>query len=145
MKPMRRLKLILLAGTLIALLSACTGGAKQDDGALAQKYKAAVASLPHVASVDSQYSTKQGMGRTGTVDIKADTSDDAALKELMRQAFPAIVKAADGDPEASLTILVTAADGSGSYSPSVLGYSGGNTLSSYREFLKANPNPGIAG
>jgi len=145
MNPMRRLKLILLAATLIALLSACTGGSKEDDAAVAQKYKTAVASLPHVASVDSQYSTKQGMGRTATVDIKADTSDDAALKDLMRQAFPAIVKAADGDPETSLTVLVSAADGSGSYSPTVLGYSGGNTLSSYRDFLKAHPDLTSAG
>ncbi|MBO9705219.1 MAG: hypothetical protein J7474_06870 [Arthrobacter sp.] len=142
---MRRLKLIAVVIALVAALTACAGGTKNDDAAAAGKLHDAVASLPHVSSVSSTFTSNAGMGRTGTVDITADTSDDAALKELLRRAFPAIVKAADGDPEASLTILVTAADGSGSLSPTALGYSGGNSLTSYRDFLKVHPDLSSAG
>ncbi|WFR84504.1 hypothetical protein [Arthrobacter sp. Y-9] len=142
---MHRLKLIAVVIALVAALTACAGATKNDDAAAARKLHDAVASLPHVSSVSSTFTSNAGMGRTGTVDITADTSDDAALKALLRQAFPAIVKAADGDPEASLTILVTAADGSGSLSPTALGYSGGNTLTSYRDFLRAHPDLSSAG
>jgi hypothetical protein len=135
---MKRVAAALIAGLLVAVLGGCAASGPSD-AQLAAKYKQAVASLPHVASVDSSYKTAAGMGRTGSVQITADTSDDAELLALLKQAFPAIVHAADGDPQVGLEILVVASDGSGGYGPSALGYSGGGTLTSYRDFLKAHP------
>ncbi|WP_427891793.1 hypothetical protein ACQHIV_04100 [Kribbella sp. GL6] len=135
---MRKLCAILLTGMLAALLSACSGNSA-DDAARAEKYKAAVTSIPHVASVESSYKTNPGMGRSGHVYITADTSDHQELTALLKQAFPAIVKSAEGDPEVGLDILVIPADGANGISPDDLGYKGAGTLTSYRDFLKAHP------
>lgn len=123
-------------GILSALLGACMGNNGTSDADYAGKYKAAVASLAHVDSVDSSYKTDAGMGRTASLYIKADTSDNAEMMGLLEEAFPAVVKAAEGDPNVSLDIQVTAADGATAVTPTHLGYSGTGTLNSYRDFLK---------
>lgn len=142
---MRRLKLIAVVIALVAALTACAGGTKNDDDAAARKLHDAVASLPHVASVESNYKTNPGMGRTANVYIQADTSDKQELMTLLKQAFPAIINAAKDDPEVGLDILITPADKTTGLSPEDLGYSGGNTLTSYRDFLKAHPDLSSAG
>ncbi|MDP5226550.1 MULTISPECIES: hypothetical protein [Arthrobacter] len=143
---MRTLKVVLLMGILAALLSACTGNSKNDDASYAEKYKGAVTSITHVQSVDSSYKSNAGMGRTGDVFITADTDDRTAMLALLKKAFPAIVNAAAGDPEARLEIRVTSSTGDYSVSPLDLGYSSSlQTLSSYRDFLTAHPELNSAG
>lgn len=136
---MKRAATAFMLGVLIVLLGGCAG-LGPSDAQLAEKYKDAVTSLPHVESVDSSYKTVVGMGRTGFVHITADTSDDGELLALLKQAFPAVVRAAENDPEIGLEILVVASDGSGGYGPEALGYSGVGTLTSYRDFLKSHPD-----
>ena len=123
----------------LAACAALDGGTS--DAEHADEYRNAVDSLPHVSSVESTYKTNAGMGRTADVLIQADTNDEALLEELMTSAFPAIVEAAEGDPEVSLYIQVIAADGQDALGPESLGYSGTGTLTSYREFLTSHPIP----
>jgi len=136
----RKLKLVFLLALLAILVSSCMAKPQEDDAARAAKYKSAAASLPHVASVDSNYKTNPGMGRTANVYIQADTSDKQELMTLLKQAFPAIINAAKDDPEVGLDILITPADKTTGLSPEDLGYSGAGTLTSYRDFLKAHPD-----
>ena len=63
---------------------------------------------------------------------KPGTSDPVGL---LRDAFPAVVDAAAGDPEVSLAIQVISADEASAVSPTDLGYSGTGSLTSYRTFL----------
>lgn len=126
-------------GILSALLGACMGNNGNSDADYAEKYKSAVASLEHVESVESSYKTDTGMGRTANLDIRADTSDNAEMMALLKEALPAVVNAADGDPNVSLDLQITSADGATAVSPTHLGYSGTGTLNSYRDFLKDNP------
>ncbi|MFB9931507.1 hypothetical protein ACFORO_23885 [Amycolatopsis halotolerans] len=92
-----------------------------------------------MVSVESNYRTNVGMGRTGNVVIDADTDDEAVRRTVLAAAFPAIVKAADGDPEASLGIQVVSASSGTAVTPADLGYSGTGTLGSYRAFLAGHP------
>ncbi|GAA2847619.1 hypothetical protein [Microbacterium arabinogalactanolyticum] len=131
-----------LSAMLPLTLVACApfGGGTSDEER-ADAYGSAVDSLPHVSSVESSYKTITGMGRTADVLIHADTNDEALLRELMTSAFPAIVEAAEGDPEVSLYIQVIADDGQDALGPESIGYSGTGTLTSYREFLATHPIP----
>jgi len=127
--------------TLALALAACSALGGTSDEEHADDYGNAVDSLPHVSSVESSYKTITGMGRTADVLIHADTNDEALLRELMTSAFPAIVEAAEGDPEVSLYIQVIGADGQDALGPESIGYSGTGTLTSYREFLTTHPIP----
>lgn len=124
-------------GVLLMALSGCAVGGSDEQRAA--KYEAAVASLPHVADVESTYSTAAGMGRTADVFIHADTDDQAELSALFEEAFPAVVAAAEGDPDVSLAIQVISADGEYAVNPEDYGYDGTGTLDSYREFLEEHP------
>ncbi|GAA1026059.1 MULTISPECIES: hypothetical protein [Amycolatopsis] len=136
---MRKLSALFLAGVVALLAAGCAAGVEAVDAARAAKYKAAVATLPHVVSVESNCRTNVGMGRTGNVVIDADTDDEAVRRTVLAAAFPAIVKAADGDPEVSLGIQVVSASSGTAVTPEDLGYSGTGTLDSYRAFLAGHP------
>ncbi|WP_427891791.1 hypothetical protein ACQHIV_04095 [Kribbella sp. GL6] len=90
--------------------------------------------------MDSSYKSNAGMGRTGDVFVYADTNDETTVNALFKDAFKAVMKAADGDPDLSLQIRVTAADGSYSSGPQDLGYKGGETLSDLQKFLREHPD-----
>ena len=111
------------------------GSPGSSDTEYAARYKAAVKPLAHVASVDARYKSSGGMGSSGNIFMHADTSDRDTMLGVLREAFPAIVDAAAGDPEVNLAIQVISADGASAVSPADLGYSGTGNLSSYREFL----------
>ena len=133
---MRKIFTVLTAGLLAMVLAGC--GATPGNlglGQYAAKYKAAVEPLAHVASVDASYKSAGGMGSSGNVFLHADTSDRDTMLGVLREAFPAIVDAAAGDPEVNLAIQVISADGASAVSPADLGYSGTGSLTSYREFL----------
>jgi hypothetical protein len=133
---------IMIAAVLAVVLAGCgLLGGGSSDSQLAAKYKAAVESLTHVASVESSYKTAAGMGRTADVFIYADTDDEAELTALFASAFPKIIQAADGDPQVSLYIQVISADNNLTVGPESVGYDGTGTLSSYREFLRDHPIP----
>jgi hypothetical protein len=130
----RKAVTILFIATLAALLGGCvdTGGS---DDERAAKYKAAAESIARVDRAEVDYKTVTGMGRTGGVTIYADSSDPAIMTSILEEAFPAIVDAADGDPEVSLPIQVVSSDGKTALGMSTLGFSGGQSLNNYREFL----------
>lgn len=117
------------------VLAGCGAKPGASDTDYAAKYRAAVEQLAHVASVDASYKSAGGMGRSGDVFVHADTSDREAMMGLLRDAFPAIVDAAAGDPEVNLAIQVISADEASAVSPTDLGYSGAGSLTSYRTFL----------
>jgi hypothetical protein len=75
------------------------------------------------------------MGRTGGIDIFADTSDAEIMRRILDEALPAIVEAAEGDPEVSLPIQVISMDGATILGMEELGFSGLGSLNRYREFL----------
>lgn len=130
-----------LALCLVVVVTACsdTGGTAEgkdfSDADYAAKYRSAVESLDHVERVESSYSSTAGMGSTADLFLYADSSDPAVLEGVLQEAFPAVISAADGDPDANLALQVIAPDGSTALSPSDLGYQGTGTLSSYRKFL----------
>lgn len=130
----RKALTILFIASLGVLLGGCmdTGGSDDDRAA---KYKAAAESIARVDRAEVDYKTVAGMGRAGGVTIYADSSDPAIMKSILEEAFPAIVEAADGDPEVSLPIQVVSLDGKAALGMSTLGFSGGGSLNSYREFL----------
>lgn len=130
----RKALTILFIATLAVLLGGCvdTGGSDDDRAA---KYKAAAESIDHVERAEVEYKTITGMGRTGRVDIFADTSDADIMRRVLEEALPAIVEAAEGDPEVSLPIQVNSADSSTLMGMSELGFSGIPSLNSYREYL----------
>lgn len=132
---MRTILTVLTAGFLAMVLAGCGANPGTSDTDYAAKYKAAVDSLAHVAEVDASYKSSGGMGRSGDVFMHADTSDRETMMGVLRDAFPAIVDAAAGDPEVNLAIQVISADGASAVSPADLGYSGTGSLSSYRTFL----------
>lgn len=138
---MRKILTVLAAGLLAMVLAGCgaapgaSGRPATPDQDYAAKYKAAVEPLAHVASVEARYKTSPGMGSSGNIFMHADTSDQDTMLGVLREAFPAIVDAAAGDPEVNLAIQVISADGASAVSPADLGYSGTGNLSSYREFL----------
>lgn len=132
---MRMIFTALTVGLLTMVLSGCGANPGTSDTDYAAKYKAAVESLAHVATVDASYKSSGGMGRSGDVFMHADTSDREKMMAVLQDAFPAIVDAAAGDPEVNLAIQVISADGSSAVSPADLGYSGTGSLSSYRTFL----------
>lgn len=130
----RKAVTIIFIATLAMLLGGCvdTGGSDDDRAA---KYKAAAESIDHVERVEVEYKTNTGMGRTGRVDIFADTSDADIMRGILEEALPAIVKAAEGDPQVSLPIQVNSVDGVTLMGMSELGFSGVPSLNSYREYL----------
>lgn len=132
---MLKILTVLTAGLLAMVLAGCGAGPGTSDSDYAAKYKAAVEPLAHVATVDASYKSAGGMGRSGDVFLHADTSDRETLLGVLREAFPAIVDAAAGDPEVNLAIQVISADGASAVSPTDLGYSGTGSLTSYRQFL----------
>ncbi|HSN37342.1 MAG TPA: hypothetical protein VLT34_13410 [Arthrobacter sp.] len=132
---MRKIFTVLAVGLLATVLAGCGATPGTSDPDYAAKYQAAVEPLAHVASADASYKSSGGMGRSGDVFLHADTSDREEMMGLLRDAFPAIVDAAAGDPEVNLAIQVIAADEASAVSPTDLGYSGTGSLSSYRTFL----------
>ena len=132
---MRKILTVLTVGLLAMVLAGCGAQPETSDTDYAAKYKAAVEPLAHVASVDASYKSSGGMGRSGDVFLHADTSDREMMMGLLRDAFPAVVGAAAGDPEVSLAIQVISADEASAVSPTDLGYSGTGSLTSYRTFL----------
>ena len=126
---------VLIVGLLATVLAGCGPTPGTSDTDYAAKYKAAVRPLAHVARVDASYKSSGGIGRSGDVFLHADTADRETMMGLLRDAFPAIVDAAAGDPEANLAIQVISADGASAVSPTDLGYSGTGSLTSYRQFL----------
>ena len=132
---MRIIFTVMTAGLLAMVLAACGANPGTSDSEYAARYKAAVEPLAHVASVDASYKSSGGMGRSGDVFLHADTSDRETMLGVLRDAFPAIVDAAAGDPEVNLAIQVISADGATAVSPTDLGYSGTGSLTSYRQFL----------
>lgn len=126
---------VLIVGLLATVLAGCGPTPGTSDTDYAAKYKAAVQPLAHVARVDASYKSSGGIGRSGDVFLHADTADRETMMGLLRDAFPAIVDAAAGDPEANLAIQVISADGASAVSPTDLGYSGTGSLTSYRQFL----------
>ena len=130
---MRKILTALAVGVLALAGCGATPGTPDTD--YAAKYKAAVEPLAHVASVDASYKSSAGMGRSADVFLHADTSDREAMMGLLKDAFPAIVDAAAGDPEVNLAIQVISADEASAVSPTDLGYSGTGSLTSYRTFL----------
>jgi hypothetical protein len=129
----RKALTVLFLATLAVLLGGCldTGGSDNDRAA---KYKAAAESIDHVERVEVEYRTV-GVGRTGGINIFADTSDRAILMRVLEEAFPAIVDAAEGDPQVRLPIQVISMDGATIVGMTDLGFSDPPNLSSYREFL----------
>ena len=132
---MRKIFTVLAGGLLAMVLAGCGATPGTSDTDYAAKYKAAVQPLAHVASVDASYKSSGGMGRSGDVFLHADTSDREVMMGLLRDAFPAVVDAAAGDPEVNLAIQVISADEASAVSPTDLGYSGTGSLTSYRTFL----------
>ena len=132
---MQKLITLLIVGLLAIFLVACGPTPGSSDTDYAAKYKESVQSLAHVARVDASYKSSGGMGRSGDVFLHADSADQETMMELLRNAFPAIVDAAAGDPEAHLAIQVISPDGASAVSPGDLGYSGTGSLTSYRQFL----------
>lgn len=138
---MRRILTVLAAGLLAMVLAGCgatpgtSGRPATSDQDYTAKFKAAVEPLAHVASVDATYKSFGVMGSSGDIFLHADTSDRDTMLSVLREAFPAIVDAAAGDPEVDLAIQVISADGASAVSPADLGYSGTGNLTSYREFL----------
>ena len=132
---MLKILTVLTAGLLAMVLAGCGASPGTSDSDYAAKYKAAVEPLAHVATVDASYKSAGGMGRSGDVFLHADTSDRETLLDVLREAFPAIVDAAAGDPEVNLAIQVISADGASAVSPTDRGYSGTGSLTSYRQFL----------
>ena len=132
---MRKIFTVLTAGLLAMVLAGCGASPGTSDSEYAAKYKAAVEPLAHVATVDASYKSAGGMGRSGDVFLHADTSDRETMLGVLREAFPAVVDAAAGDPEVNLAIQVISADGASAVSPTDLGYSGTGSLTSYRQFL----------
>lgn len=120
---------------LVVVLTACSNASGSSDDDYAAKYRSAVKGLDHVERVDSSYSSTAGMGSTADLFLHADSSDPAVLEGVMQEAFPAVISAADGDPDANLALQVISKDGSTALSPSDIGYRGTGTLSSYRKFL----------
>ena len=132
---MQKFITIPIVGLLAIFLAACGPTRGSSDTDYAAKYKASVQSLAHVARVDASYKSSGGMGRSGDVFLHADSADQETMMELLRDALPAIVDAAAGDPEANLAIQVISSDGASAVSPGDLGYSGTGSLTSYRQFL----------
>ena len=132
---MRKISTVLAVGLLAMVLAGCGAKPGASDRDYAAKYKAAVEQLAHVASVDASYKSSGGPGRSGDVFLHADTSDREAMLGLLRDAFPAVVDAAAGDPDVNLAIQVISVDEASAVSPTDLGYSGAGSLSSYRTFL----------
>jgi hypothetical protein len=132
---MRKIITALTAGLLAMVLAGCGSGPGTSDASYAAKYKAAVEPLAHVASVEARYKSSGGMGGSGNIFMHADTSDRDTMLGVLREAFPAVVDAAAGDPEVNLAIQVISADGASAVSPADLGYSGTGNLTSYRKFL----------
>jgi hypothetical protein len=126
---------VLIVGLLAMFLAACGPTPGSSDTDYAAKYKASVQSLAHVARVDASYKSTGGMGRSGDVFLHADSADQETMMGVLRDAVPAIVDAAAGDPEANLAIQVISSDGASAVSPGDLGYSGTGSLTSYRHFL----------
>ncbi|XAS64699.1 hypothetical protein ACOM2C_16200 [Pseudarthrobacter sp. So.54] len=131
---MRRIVTAVAMVLLVLVLAGCGAHPGTPDADYAAKYQAAAEPLAHVASVSASYKSS-GMGRSGDVFLHADTSDRETLLGVLRDAFPAIVDAAAGDPEVNLAIQVISADGASAVSPADLGYSGSGALNSYRTFL----------
>ncbi|MET1035109.1 MAG: hypothetical protein ABWX68_07740 [Arthrobacter sp.] len=132
---MRIVPTVLVVGLLSAALSGCGGPSGPTDADYAAKYKAAVEPLEHVVRVEASYRSSGGIGRSGDVFMHADTSDPETLVGILGKAMPAIVEAADGDPEANLAIQVVSAGGASAVSPADLGYVGTGSLTSYRNFV----------
>ncbi|MDN4645078.1 hypothetical protein [Arthrobacter sp. PsM3] len=132
---MRKIVTALTVGLLAMALAGCGAKPGTSDTDYAAKYQAAAGPVAHVARVDASYKSSGGMGRSGDVFLHADTSDRETMMGVLRDAFPAIVDAAAGDPEVSLAVQVISADGVSALSPADLGYSGTGSLSSYRTFL----------
>ena len=132
---MQKMFTVLAVGLLAMVLAGCGAKPGTSDPDYAAKYKAAVEQLAHVASVDASYKSSGGMGRSGDVFLHADTSDREEMMGLLRDAIPAVVDAAAGDPEVNLAIQVISADEAAAVSPTDLGYSGAGSLTSYRTFL----------
>lgn len=132
---MRRVSTVLVLGLLSVVLSGCGGPEGTTDADYAAKYGAAVERLAHVERVEASYRSSGGIGRSGDVFMHADTSDRRAMVGILEKAMPAIVEAADGDPEVNLAIQVVAPGGASAVSPADLGYVGTGSLTSYREFV----------
>ncbi|MFB0834612.1 hypothetical protein ACX8Z9_05955 [Arthrobacter halodurans] len=132
---MRRVPTVLVVGLLSVVLSGCGGPAGTTDADYAAKYRAAVELLADVERVEASYRSSGGIGRSGDVFIHADTSDRETMVGILTKAMPAIVEAADGDPEVNLAIQVVSAGGASAVSPADLGYVGTGSLTSYREFV----------
>lgn len=132
---MKTVATALASGLLILGVAGCGAGAGTADSDYSAKYKAAAEPVAHVASVDASYKSSGGMGRSGDVFLHSDSSDREVLVGVLRDALPAVVDAANGDPDVNLAIQVISANGASAVSPSDLGYSGPGTLSSYRAFL----------
>jgi len=132
-------KFFALLAAVLVVLTAAGCSTEADDAAMAAKYQAAVSALPHVVRVEASYRTNVGMGRTASLVLHADTDDETELKAVLAAAFPAVVKAAEGDPNVSLPLQVVPASGGDTVGPESLGYTGTGTLESYREFLAAHP------
>ncbi|MBT2588566.1 hypothetical protein [Arthrobacter sp. ISL-95] len=76
------------------------------------------------------------MGGTAGLFLYADSSDQDVLEGVLEDALPAVVDAAEGDPDVNLGLQVISEDGQIAVSPSALGYEGTGNLSSYRQFLR---------
>ncbi|MBT2588577.1 hypothetical protein [Arthrobacter sp. ISL-95] len=135
---MRKTRLIPVAGLTLAValvLSACSTGRSADEE-YARKYRSSVEGLDHVVRLESTYKTHVGMGSTADLFLYADSSDRDVLEGVLEDALPAVVDAAEGDPDVNLGLQVISEDGQIAVSPSDLGYEGTGNLSSYRQFLR---------
>lgn len=144
LSPRVRRTVLVLACTTTALgvglaIAGCGPSAQQMDSDLAGKYRDASKAIEHVTSVDTDYRTLPGLGRTGTITIHADTEDRAAMRDIMKHALPAIAEADPAHSEASLMVRVVAVNGGSVVIPDVLGFhgdgSGSGTLSALRSFV----------
>ncbi|UZX02006.1 hypothetical protein F8G81_04755 [Arthrobacter sp. CDRTa11] len=144
----RKALTVLFLAALALSLGGCMEAAEKDDVRIVAKYRAAVESLDHVEQVEVSHKTIPISGKTGSVDIYADTADPETLKALVKDAMQAIVLARGDDSSTHLRLTVSPLDGQEIakgkqvMKPDDIGYTGPETLDGYGYYLECGIQEG---
>jgi hypothetical protein len=134
MRPLRTLVTALVLGLLALGLAACTPQGPSGAQRLEQDMEQAAVSVAGVdaAEVDVIMNTS---GNFITVKLVGTGRDASALADTLGAALPPILAATEGLESGSFAVSIFSPDDAVSAGPGALGYSGGNSLASFREFF----------
>lgn len=124
----------MILGLIVFALSACGFGGPAPAERLKAAMQDAAISAPGIASAQVHVNMNTS-GNFITAKLVGTGSDEAALAEALDEALPAMLEKTEDLTSGTLSISIFSADDTLSVGAGALGYSGGTSLSDFREYF----------